>query len=423
MINIKKIVKKEICTGCGTCFAMCPKMAIEITLDKKRGVYLPKIDENKCNNCGICQKVCPIDSEISEKQPENILLGNYIKCYSGYATDNTVRYNASSGGVITALLIFALEKGIIDGALVVKMKKDKPLEPEPFIARTKEEIIKASSSKYCPVPANIALKEILESKPGEKFANVGLPCHILGMRKAEQVNKELKEKIVLRFGLFCNHVPNFHGTENLLEKFNIKQEEVIKLDYRGKGWPGYMKILKKNKEVLLPLLVYWKFIGSALFTSTGCLTCNDCTSELADISFGDAWLPEFKDDKIGRSIIISRTQKGEEILQRAKKEKVIQLNPISSKKIISSQIVMFYLKKKNLRACMNLFQKKISISNTLKPDLLDYLLAFSFWLNRILFLKLIKYIPLKIFIVYNKFFNAIYYKKACYDFKKYIKRD
>jgi len=74
------------------------------------------------------------------------------------------------------------------------MKKENPLEPEPFIARTKEEIIEASKSKYCPVPANIALKEIMDSKSGEKFAVVGLPCHIQGIRKFEEVNKILKEK-------------------------------------------------------------------------------------------------------------------------------------------------------------------------------------------------------------------------------------
>jgi len=79
---------------------------------------------------------------------------------------------------VTALFIFALEKGLIDGALVTGMKKDKPLEPEPFIARTREKIISARGSKYCSVPANIALKEILKAKEEERFAVVGLPCHI-----------------------------------------------------------------------------------------------------------------------------------------------------------------------------------------------------------------------------------------------------
>lgn len=133
-----------------------------------------------------------------------------------------IRYNSSSGGLITQLLIFALEECIIDGAQVTRMKNDNPLEPEPFIARTKEDIIGASTSKYCPVPANIALKEIIDSKKGEKFAVVGLPCHMHAIRKAEQINKKLSEKTVLHVGIFCGHSSNFLGTKLWLDKFRIK---------------------------------------------------------------------------------------------------------------------------------------------------------------------------------------------------------
>src|SRR5690606_36009483 len=115
--------------------------------------------------------------------------------------DDNIRYNSSSGGLVTQILCFALEKGIINGALVTKMNKESPLQPQPFIARTKEEIIEASTSKYCPVPANMALKEILSSDV-EKVAVVGLPCHIMGIRKAEMKNNLLKNKIVLHMGIF-----------------------------------------------------------------------------------------------------------------------------------------------------------------------------------------------------------------------------
>jgi coenzyme F420 hydrogenase subunit beta len=196
------------------------KLWIKLTINEKKGIYVPKLDEEKCNNCGLCYKVCPghsvdfknLNLEVFGKESEDILIGNYLNCYIGHATDYDIRYNSASGGLITQLLIFALEEGIIDGALVTRMKKDNPLEPEPFIARTKGEIIEASKSKYCPVPANIALKEILASKEGEKFAVVGLSCHIQGIRKAEQINKKLKERIVLHLVLFCNHGVNFIGT-------------------------------------------------------------------------------------------------------------------------------------------------------------------------------------------------------------------
>jgi coenzyme F420 hydrogenase subunit beta len=237
--NISYIVKNGLCTGCGTCEALCPAEAIKLLIDKNKGVFIPQLVKDKCNKCGICLKVCPghevdfkeLNLEIFGKEPENLLIGNYINCYVGHTNDNNIRYNSSSGGLVTAILIFALEKGLIDGALVTRMRKDKPLEPEPFIARTREEVIEASKSKYCPVPANIALREIMEVEG--KYAVVGLPCHIHGLRKAQRINKKLRERIVLHLGIFCNHAPNFWGTKLLLHRLKIKEDEVIKLDYRG----------------------------------------------------------------------------------------------------------------------------------------------------------------------------------------------
>ena len=56
--TISQVVKDELCTGCGTCIALCPKEAIKLTIDEK-SIYIPELDENKCNNFGICYKICP----------------------------------------------------------------------------------------------------------------------------------------------------------------------------------------------------------------------------------------------------------------------------------------------------------------------------------------------------------------------------
>ena len=384
-----QVVKSELCIGCGTCIALCPNDALELTINENKGIHIPKLDEERCNNCGICYKVCPghevdfkgLNLAMFGKEPEDVLIGNYLNCYIGHATDYDIQYNSASGGLITQLLIFALEEGIIDGALVTRMKKDKPLEPEPFIARTKEEIIEASKSKYCPVPANIALKEILDSKEGERFAVVGLPCHIHGIRKAEMFNKKLKEKIVLHFGIFCSNNRNFLGTEFILQRIGIRKEDVIKLDYRGEGWPGGMSItLKNGNKKFIKLGEYYRPFGLHFFTHLRCTLCIDGTCELADISFGDAWLPELADNKIGVSIIISRSKIGNEILQSAISKKKIELNETSSDKVVQSQFGVI-LKKKAFRAHIFSFKmlgkEKVPIYNSelLKSKLTAYLIA------------------------------------------------
>ncbi|KKH59371.1 hypothetical protein DU74_02215 [Methanosarcina mazei] len=374
--TINSIVSEELCAGCGTCIAFCPKEAIKLEINNKKGIYAPRINENNCNKCGICYKVCPgyevnfkeLNNEIFGKAPDNTSIGNNLNCYIGYSKDNNIRYNSTSGGVITQLLIFALEEGIIDGALVTKMKKDSPLEPEPFIARTKQEIIDASKSKYCPVPANIALKEILNSKNDEKFAVVGLSCHIHGIRKAERINKKLKQKIVLHIGIVCNQTPTFLATEYILKKLKISSEDVKKLSYRGDGWPGSMKISVNNYEIKQSLGEYWSSGFGQFFYPIRCTICCDHTAELADISFADAWIPEIqKKDNVGTSIIISRNNFSEELIKNATLKNKITLKLIDSSKVVKSQKHGINFKKRDLKgrmALLNVFGKKTPYYDT-----------------------------------------------------------
>lgn len=425
--SIALIVKSGLCTGCGICTALCPKEAIELIIDEKKGIYTPKLNIKNCNNCGICLKVCPghevdfkqLNLEIFGKEPEDVLIGNYLNCYIGHSTNHDIRYNSSSGGLVTQLLIFALEEGIINGALVTRMKKDKPLEPEPFIARTKEEIVEASKSKYCPVPANVVLKEILESKEGEKFAVVGLPCHIQGVRKVERGNKKLREKVVLHLGILCSHTNSFKGTEFLLHKLGIKRGKVMRIDYRGEGWPGKIKIGLINGEERYisnqdPL---WNNVfNSFFFVPHRCLLCNDLTAELSDISFGDAWLPEIvSKEQAGKSIIISRTKIGEELLNAANSNGYIELSQIEPEKVFQSQRTFLYSKKVNLGERIKLrrlFGKKspqISMSKTKISTYNKFVALFSL-INSYLgskFEPLLRYIPLKILRMYTSAFYLL----------------
>lgn len=248
----------DLCTGCGTCAGICPPGSIVMRIDHDRGVYEPLVD-GECDECGLCLKVCPgigvdftdLNMRVFGREPEDILMGNYEECYIAHSRDEELRYGASSGGMISQILIYLLEEGLIDGALVTRMNPERPLEPEPFIARTPQEIIESRGSKYCPVPANVALREILE-RPG-RYAVVGLPCHIGGIRKAEKINKTLRKRIKYHIGIVCNHAPTFKATEFLLENFGIKKEEVKSISYRGEGWPGNLKVeTEEGSAVKLP---------------------------------------------------------------------------------------------------------------------------------------------------------------------------
>jgi coenzyme F420 hydrogenase subunit beta len=366
MGSIEQIANGGLCTQCGTCIGVCQSHAIEM-VRSKFGVFVPLVKKEKCVDCGLCVRICPghfvnfqeLNNDVFGKQPIDKFLGNYIKFYVGHSNDYNIRFNSASGGIVSQLLIFALDKKMIDGALVVGMKKDNPLEPIPFIARSKKEILSASRSKYCPVPANVALKQIL-AEDG-RFAVVGLPCHIHGIRKAELLNPKLKKKIVLHVCLICSHMVNFLGTEFIIKKLHVPKEQVNHLSYRGKGWPGAMTIKLKNKSSFsLPLVgswnSYWPIFSSFFFTPTRCTMCPDQTGELADISLGDAWLPEFRSDKIGKSIIITRTKVAEDMLSEMASSKLISLKQVSHEKVKQSQSLNLKFKKDDLSTRLNMIR-------------------------------------------------------------------
>ena len=348
--TIEMVVQDGLCTGCGTCSGICPRHAIEMAIDLAGGTYRPKILAEECDLCGLCLQCCPgysvdfrrLNRDIFGRQPDDALLGNYIACYTGHAADYELRYNSASGGLVTAVLVFALESGIIDGALVTRMSEDNPLEPHPFLARTIEEIIAAARSKYCPVPANVAIEQILR-EPGS-FAVVGLPCHIQGIRKAEAVDRTLAQKICLHLGVFCGYSPSFRWTEFMLRRKGIRKDEVAKMDYRSEGWPGKTSIwLRNGRDLSIPYGeagAAWEF-----FSPRRCSLCCDHTAELADISFGDAWLPELAVDRTGTSVVISRSRQGEALLRKAVAARVLELETTSARKAAQSQKAGLYLKK------------------------------------------------------------------------------
>ena len=387
--TIEEVLNAGLCNGCGTCVGLCPNSAIYMSKTKEG--YIPKLNRNECNQCGICFDVCPghsvnfrkLNSMIFGKEQKDILMGNYINCYVGHATDLNIRHNSTSGGIITSLLIFAIEEGIIDGALVTKMNDARPLEPEVFIARTKDEIISASKSKYCPVAANTVLKNIL--RENGRFAIVGLPCHIQGIRKAEMVNKKLAKKIVLHLGLVCNHTPTFSATAYLLQKMKLRKEEVKKIDYRGEGWPGGMSIILANgKKNFVGQFnpFYWGYVFNSYFFPTRCILCNDKMCELSDISFGDAW--HLSNSKIGESIIVSRREIGEELLEKATMKKEIEIKKVSSKQIVESQGLD--LVKRRHKARILIFKKlgkRVPVCNqeVLESKTSDYVKALSLYLR------------------------------------------
>ena len=425
--TVAEVAERDLCCGCGTCASVCPNNAIEIIVSE--GIYVPKVDEEKCERCRLCVECCPgfsvdfedLNQRVFGVQPSDRVIGNYLGCHVGYSTDDNLRFNSASGGIATQLLIFALENHLVDGVLVTRMRKDNPLEPEAFIARTKEELISASGSKYCPVTTNVELKKIL--KENGRFAVVGLPCQIHGVLKAGKIFKLLEKRIVLYIGLLCSHMVSFNGTSLLLEKKGIRKDQVSKISYRGKGWPGSMSIeTKDGSGTSLPLVAswnaYWPVFSSFFFTPLRCTMCPDQTAELSDISLGDAWLPELKLEKRGASIIISRTSRGKKLLEDAASAKAISLTSVDIEKVRQSQFTNLKFKKDDLGyrlRFLRLMGRETPVFNPSVVDsrkLVSALRAFYIYVNikassRNVFCRFLSRVPLPLIRLYYGVYKAL----------------
>ena len=344
--TVMDVARHGLCCSCGTCVGICPSNALSLTEDHS-GIYVPVIDGSKCIECGLCMKVCPgysvdfdrLNRSVFNTIPKDALVGRTIASYLGYSLDDAMREGGQSGGLISSLLSFALEKGIIDGAIVTRMRHSIPLRPEVYIAKTRDDVLKASKSKYCPVPTNIIIREVLNTDG--RFAFVGTSCQMQGIRKAEALSRELKEKIILHLGIFCDRTLNFYFPQYILSRARVKEKDVKEFNYRSKkwrGWPGDLEIrLKFGETVFLPK--NWRISVKPLFTVQRCLLCFDKLNQLSDISFGDAWLPESIRDEKGLSVMISRNERAERLLVDALNEGVVFCESLPLDKIVRGQRV------------------------------------------------------------------------------------
>jgi coenzyme F420 hydrogenase subunit beta len=358
----------------------------------RKGRYVARLDKDRCNRCGLCYEACPGHGVDFEKLgdtlfgdiPEDTAVGRYLGCYVGHATDRGVRYNSVSGGIVSALLVHALQEGLIDGALVTRMRRDDPLTPEPFIARTREEILSASGSKYCPVAANTALQAVLDSD--DRIAVVGQPCHIQGLRKAEQCIPKLARQIRYRISLACSLNFSFQGTARFLQDLGIAPDRVADLLYRGQGWPGSVVIrLKDGRKRAVPYPECHRQLGPYLLRR--CTLCSDMLGELSDLTCGDACIPQItRTDRVGSSFVISRTPVAEELLESAASQGAVELSELELQDLLASQGHALF-KKRKLKARLRLFRlagQSVSVyhQKLLTPVRADYVSTIRFYAAR-----------------------------------------
>lgn len=332
----KQVIDSGRCAQCGACVVSCPIGCLDYAKGKPSLI-------KECKLCGICSQVCPrYQWELAkaerfvfgrERKPDEEF-GVRRKLVAAQATDDRISKVKQDGGVATALLVNALEKGLIDSALVAGEDSELPFYPVPKLATTAQELIEAAGTKYFCSPNVLALADVLKLKK-TSAAFVGTPCQIHAIRNMQMAGlKRLTGALKFSIGLMCSECFIYEGLmqEHIRGKLGIAPGDIRKMNIKGK-----MMVTTDSGTTAIPLADVKQYVRKS------CGVCDDFSSELADISVGGLGLD-------GWTFTIIRSEKGEEIFSSAEKAGAIVSKPLEEGSFALSLLMKLSRRKREPKA-------------------------------------------------------------------------
>lgn len=292
-----KIIDTGECTVCGACITACPDSHIKLIENKPKR---PKRTVD-CVGCYTCYDACYMLRHNLIKDIESNIMGWGKKESIGLCRraviartkDTGLVKTCQDGGIVTTLLLYALDSGIIDGALVVGRDNWAPVA---CVAKTRDEIMLAAGTKYGVVPVLKELRAAVVDHGLSRICVVGSPCHIQSVRYLKHKGLPLASSVKLTVGLFCRE--NYEYT-CLVQKVRAKGMDMQRADKLDMS--DEFNIYAGGKKLSLPVTEVKSCVPRH------CLVCQDFAAELADIAVGSVGSPE------GWSTVIIRTEEGEEV--------------------------------------------------------------------------------------------------------------
>ncbi|UCG36094.1 MAG: Coenzyme F420 hydrogenase/dehydrogenase, beta subunit C-terminal domain [Candidatus Bathyarchaeota archaeon] len=328
-----EVVEAGICGKCGGCVSFCS--AGELNALRMGKNELPQyISEENCLKCGICYLICPqthtLDGELQEKFSWKLPVGSYQKVISAQTTNEKIRKICTDGGVVTSLLMYLLERNLINGAIV--SKKIGPFARKATIAKTHEELLEAAGSafsgslhleelggKYTTYTPILSTVKSLEGKYLQDIAVVGTPCQINAIRKMQCMGIIPAHLVKYTIGLFCTENFSFDDVarERLEKKLDINLSDIVKLNIKD----DFMITLTKDVTIHIPLAEIDEVARPA------CSACQDFSNEYADISVGGLGSPD------GYTTTLIRTESGSSIFDGALRKGYIRERTFESAEV------------------------------------------------------------------------------------------
>lgn len=317
----QEVVQAGLCGKCGGCVSFCSAGQLHALEPDEQG--FPRYsDESRCLKCGICYLICPVTSdleaELQQKFARELPAGARMVITSARSTDPEVRQVATDGGVVTALLLYMLDRRLIDGAIV--SRRTGLFSRVPLIATTREEIIAAAGShfsgsshlerlgeQYTTYTPTISAVRGLAGNRLSRVALVGTPCQVNTIRKMQCLSILPADVITYTLGLFCWE--NFAFTaETLQDRLGVDLDDIAKINIKDE----LIVVLNSGRTLHVPLAQVDDLARPA------CLACGEFANDYADLSFGGLGSPQ------GYTTVLIRAPKGQRLYTEALRQGYIE---------------------------------------------------------------------------------------------------
>lgn len=317
MINI---TNKIDCCGCNACGDVCAKQAISFKSDNE-GFWYPEVDMEKCIDCGLCEKVCPIINIKGLKKndlPESI-------CYAAEHKNLEVVFDSTSGGLFSALADMMYRKnGYVGGAVFNEDFKS----VRQYISNEKKDLSRLRSSKYLQSSLEGFYRRVSDLvKAGENVLVCGSPCQMAALRTF--LRKDYDNLIIVDFICRGTNSPKVWGKyiDSFEERYGHK---VIYAKAKSKeyGWRNLtQKVILDDGKAYYETKDQSYFTKGYLQTGVYCRpSCYDCKFKgyprIADITLADFWgiekIDTSMEKNLGTSLVMINSHKGERYFETIK---------------------------------------------------------------------------------------------------------
>lgn len=308
------LASKKLCTGCLACVDACRHNAISRIIEN--GLPYVEINPDKCTDCGLCEKSCPIITPVRKNRFEE------MKVYGGWANDETTRIDAASGGGFAGLAqsFFHLHKddkvAIVGAVLVNNRVYHKLIEQE-------KDITLLTNSKYIQSNTEGIYKETASKlKAGYYVLFSGCPCQIAGLYGYLGKNRGHERLVTVE--VVCHGVASNEALDLHLEYY--KSSHIYRFRDKRKGSQDWKysqctTIEQNGKEVKLKREddMFYAIYAGWMLDRKSCSNCKFSEiNRVADITLADFWglsVPDYY--KQGVSLIIANNSKADTLIKEA----------------------------------------------------------------------------------------------------------